>query len=126
VPSRRSNSAAAGKGVHARRPFNRRVGDGFLGGGGQIEEAFARTALHLFYEDAAVGEPNHAELADEGRTHRTAHVIGEDVPSVEIGPTLFPRTSIAAPFSAIPVAGVILSGGGDGTSYKCAAPPAPT
>src|SRR5215510_9180470 len=81
-----TNSAAAGNAVHPRCPFDLDVGDGLLGGGMQVVQALGAAALHLFDEDAAVGESNHAELADQVGRHRTLHIVVENVPAVEEWP----------------------------------------
>src|SRR6516164_2102627 len=79
------SSAAAGNAVDPRRPFDRDVGDRLLGGGMQRVEALGTAALHLFDQNAAVGEADDAELPDQVRRHRTTHLVVKDVPAIEVG-----------------------------------------
>src|SRR5262245_4283579 len=79
-------SATAGNTVYPRCPFDLDVGDGLLGGGMQVVQALGAAALHLFDEDAAVDETDHAELADQVGRHRTVHIVVENVPAVEEWP----------------------------------------
>src|SRR5215472_18744942 len=79
------SSAAAGNAVDPRRPFDRDVGDRLLGGGMQGVQALGTAALHLFDQNAAVGETDDAELADQVRRHRIADLVVKDVPAIEIG-----------------------------------------
>src|SRR5215831_7336318 len=79
-------SAAARNTVYPRCPFDLDVGDGLLGGGMQVVQALGAAALHLFDEDAAVDETDHAELADQVGRHRTVHIVVENVPAVEEWP----------------------------------------
>src|SRR5262249_26833999 len=79
------SSAAAGNAVDPRRPFDCHVGDRLLGGGMERVQALGTAALHLFDQNAAVGETDDAELADQVRRHRIAHLVVKDVPAIEVG-----------------------------------------
>src|SRR5262249_23452711 len=76
---------AAGDAVDPRRPFDLDVLDWLVVRGNQGEQPFAFAALQLLDQDAAVGEAEHAKLADQLRRHRPMDVVVEHDPSVEHG-----------------------------------------
>src|SRR5262249_46368651 len=79
-----TSALAPGNAVHPRGPLDGHVGDRLLGGRIQGVEALGTATLHLFDEDAAVGQTDHAELADQVRGHRVAHLVEKNIPAVEI------------------------------------------
>src|SRR5262249_51647793 len=76
----------AGHAVDLRRPLDDHVRDRLVARGDEREQPFGTAALDLLDERAAIGPSGHPQLADEVGRRRSADLVVEDEPPVEVRP----------------------------------------